>query len=998
MKQPHKFPSFPLNFLISVMISLLSLPATAGTYGIHLKQEAETPADAALKAQAEQLSKDAFSLSLKGDLTAAVEKFKQAYELSKRAKNPRGEARALYNIGSTYSSLGQQHKTEALDYLNRALSIWQALADHGEEGKTLATIGLIYYRSNEKKKAVKYFEEAKPIVSEAWKRDNEIILLTAMGLSYLAVSESQKALDTFLELLPLMQATDYRPQTATVTMHIALLYESMGVTAKAFDYAKQARQLWRVISDNVKEADALKVMGTLSDTLGNYKAAFTYLSEALSLLAAPGDHSKKADMLDYLGWHYSSWGNYQKSLEYFQQALGLRRSGGPRGNEASTLYNMALSYMMLDRDDLALERMTEALRLFRDAKDLPGEMKVLYDIGTVYSRSNDNQNAVDSLEKALPIAQTIGDRVRESLILLRLGNIYNKLGEKQKALKNLQQAVALSKDVVDLRFKAHLLAHIGISYLSLRDYQQALDYNNRALDLYRAQNNIEGISLALTNIAVVQDIRGDSKQAINLYLQAIKVREQMRISARLEEIQLGFAVESSSVYRQVIDFCMRKRLFPEAFDLSERARARSFLDQLGNVNIDLRQGADPVLIEQERTLRVALNKLEKRLREEQAKPLPLINVEMVRLLQAQLLTKQQEYAGLRTRIRAVNPEYDSLRNINPLTLAEVQRLLDQDTTLISYFITPDKTTAFIITRDSFRALEIPVSEAELKREVSLFYDSRSNLNDSQPRSLKQLYARLVEPLKPYLKTRILGIIPHSVLHYLPFAALNDGQNYFGDRYTLFYLPSASIIPFVQKKRKQGEQYLLALAQDRAESLPLLAYANQSAETIAKLYNTTALIGSAATESAFRSRASTSRTLFLAAHGAMSRSSPLFSRIFLAPDSENDGILEVHEVYDLDLAKADLVVLSACQTQLGEHSQGDDIIGLNRAFIYAGTPTIVASLWSVQDKQTGELMVSFFKQLKGGKSKAEALQAAQREMRAKYPHPYYWAAFVLTGEP
>lgn len=123
---------------------------------------------------------------------------------------------------------------------------------------------------------------------------------------------------------------------------------------------------------------------------------------------------------------------------------------------------------------------------------------------------------------------------------------------------------------------------------------------------------------------------------------------------------------------------------------------------------------------------------------------------------------------------------------------------------------------------------------------------------------------------------------------------------------------------------------------------------------------------------------------------------MFSQIILAPDQENDGVLEVHEVYELELKKTNLVVLSACQTQLGEHSKGDDVVGLNRAFIYAGTPTVVASLWSVKEEQTGTLMYSFLKNYHDGMSKASALQAAQRELRAT--HPYYWAAFVLTGDP
>jgi CHAT domain-containing protein len=137
---------------------------------------------------------------------------------------------------------------------------------------------------------------------------------------------------------------------------------------------------------------------------------------------------------------------------------------------------------------------------------------------------------------------------------------------------------------------------------------------------------------------------------------------------------------------------------------------------------------------------------------------------------------------------------------------------------------------------------------------------------------------------------------------------------------------------------------------------------------------------------------------LAAHAELNPTSPLFSRVFLAPDAQNDGSLTVQEVYGLNLARADLVVLSACDTQLGAQSRGDDLVGLNRVFIYAGAPSVIASLWRVNDEATAVLMTAFYRQLRAGASKAQALQAAQVETRRHYPHPYYWAAFVLTGDP
>jgi CHAT domain-containing protein len=275
----------------------------------------------------------------------------------------------------------------------------------------------------------------------------------------------------------------------------------------------------------------------------------------------------------------------------------------------------------------------------------------------------------------------------------------------------------------------------------------------------------------------------------------------------------------------------------------------------------------------------------------------------------------------------------------------------------------------------------------------------ASLKNLHPKSLQQLYEWLIAPLKPYLKTSQLAIVPHGVLHYLPFAALTDGNRYLNDDYTLTTLPSASILRFLPQKRKPSTGTLLALGNPTTtEPLPTLHFAEQEVNAIASLYNTQPLIGATATESTVFSQAGNAEILHLAAHGEFNKHNPLFSTLYLAADAEYDGRLEVHDIYTLDLTIAtNLVALSACQTQLGELSKGDEIVGLNRAFLYAGTPSVIATLWSVNDKVTGILMERFYTHLRSGMTKAQSLRQAQMDVRIEHPHPYYWAAFVLTGD-
>jgi CHAT domain-containing protein len=189
-----------------------------------------------------------------------------------------------------------------------------------------------------------------------------------------------------------------------------------------------------------------------------------------------------------------------------------------------------------------------------------------------------------------------------------------------------------------------------------------------------------------------------------------------------------------------------------------------------------------------------------------------------------------------------------------------------------------------------------------------------------------------------------------------------------------------------------------MAQSQAPGLPALRYADEEARSVAKLYHTQPLLTGRATRAEFMKRASDCNVLHIAAHAELNAASPLFSRILLSADKDDSGAIEVREIYGMDLTKTNLVALSACETQLGAQSKGDDIVGLNRAFIYAGASSVIASLWTVDDKATNMLMKSFYSHLKQGMSKVAALQAAQTATRKKYPHPYYWAAFVLTGDP
>jgi len=427
----------------------------------------------------------------------------------------------------------------------------------------------------------------------------------------------------------------------------------------------------------------------------------------------------------------------------------------------------------------------------------------------------------------------------------------------------------------------------------------------------------------------------------------------------------------------------------EAFNLSEMARARTFLDRLGNVRTDLLKTASPQLINDSRELETKLNSLEQRWER--------LDSENDGTLNAKYAVAQRQYEDLLMRMKVANASIAS-SSVKTLKLPEIQKLLDTDTTLLSYFVLPEETFAFVITQHSFQAIKIPINEAYLNRKITWLRRFAST-RELPSEDLRLLYCWLICPVKSYLKTRTVCIVPHRELDYLPFAALSDGRTYLNDQHTLFYLPSASALTFVHNRKKPAAGPALVLAQSRAVRLQVLDSVDEEADVVAGLYHTSALKGAKAVKSTFLERAPRSSLIHIAAHANLVATSPFFFRIMLAKDQDGTAALQLRDIYNLDLSNASLVVLSACQTNLGgEHRLGDDFEALNRAFLTAGARTVIASMWAVNDEATRDLMKLFYTNLKRGMSRAEALRIAQSETRLKHSHPYYWAGFVLTGDP
>jgi CHAT domain-containing protein len=368
-------------------------------------------------------------------------------------------------------------------------------------------------------------------------------------------------------------------------------------------------------------------------------------------------------------------------------------------------------------------------------------------------------------------------------------------------------------------------------------------------------------------------------------------------------------------------------------------------------------------------------------------------------LQKELQAAQTEYYALLARIRSDDHETASLLTVSPLTLRETQALLDDNVQMIAYYVLPEQTIVWSISKQKVTVRSISINKDSLMKLVRQFRHSiESRANKYVVNNLsRELYNILLKDIVAPESVELV-IVPHDFLHYLPFQALvTQDDKYMIEKYPINYLSSASLLQYVVEKRKEAKESLLAFGNPTLGSASEdLVFAEREVNDISAYFPKSEIyIKKAATRGKLRQRSADFSVLHFATHGQLNDANPMESSLRLALDGTDSGRLTTRDIFNLDL-KASLVVLSSCETALGTIASGDEVIGFTRAFIYAGAPSVVTTLWEINDQTTSLLMQDFYKNLMT-RNKSEALRISQINLMKKYPHPYYWSPFMLSGD-
>ncbi|MGH9931631.1 MAG: CHAT domain-containing tetratricopeptide repeat protein, partial [Pyrinomonadaceae bacterium] len=933
-----------------------------------------------------------------------LEYYAQTLAIRQAAADHRGEAEALNNIAEVYDAMGEKKK--ALENFELALQLWRAAADRSGESSTLSNMAALYSSIGQPRKALDLFNEALPLRRASGDRPGEAATLNDIGVTYFALAELQKALSYFDQALSIVKAIGDRRGAAYTMTSMGLLYDALDEKQKALDYYEQSLALLKALDDRYGTAAALNNEALLYLSLHENQKALDYYNQSLSLVVALGDRYGQATVLNGLGKVYLLMGEPQKALDSFNQSLPIRRAISDRSGEAYTLHNIGGVYERLGEKQKALEHYDQALALWSVVGDRRGEASTLISTGRVYDALGDAPKALDFLNRGLALHRTVSNRSGQAQSLYEIARLERDRGNLIEARSRIEAALGI---IESLRTKIASEQLRSSYFSSVQEYYELyIDVLMRLHKLHPSEGNDAA---------------------------ALQGSERARGRGLIDLL-----IESHADIRQGVD----PQLLERERDLQQllNAKAERQLRLLSGKHSE--ESAQAVARELQ-SLTTEYQEIEAQIRSKSPRYAALTQPQPLALrdIQAELL------------------DQDTL--LLEYSLGEQQSYLWAVTqTGIASYGLPSRTVIDELAKNFYNLLTASSHPAEPGKKRGLGVEtSRGSYGDVANRLsqmvLGPVAAQLGKKRLVIVADGALQYVPFGALFSPTMTNRRKTNTPLIVDHEIISLPSATTLAVLRRElpeRQTAVKYVVVLAdpvfdvrderikkgpRDTADTankqettaenrglglaieksaedtglsaglltIPRLRGTRREAEAILALVpaneSKQALDFDASRATAFSPELSQYRYVHFATHGLLNSVHPDLSGIVLSMIDKNgapeDGFLRGHEIFNLRLS-AELVVLSACQTGLGKEVRGEGLVGLTRAFMYAGAPRVVVSLWSVSDLATAELMERFYKGMLVDKLRpAAALRAAQVAMwkQQHWSSPFYWAAFTLEGE-
>jgi CHAT domain-containing protein len=769
--------------------------------------------------------------------------------------------------------------------------------------------------------------------------------------------------------------------------------------------------------------------GNLFTHFGNYEKALNYLNKAYSLLtnSKSYDDQKVMRVLMDIGLVYELTKNYDEALNYYKKASQI----GENPFLAKLYRNIGKIYFKQNNIDSARFYYQQAISNvmhYSEKSNYDLALCYLY-LGEAYIKT-DVDSSLMHLNRSLKILEELfGERNRDvAKVKIRIASIFMEKNEYEDAIILVKEAVTnLVPDANNFEQAFNSVFQSKIPDLNLPDA-----YNLLATCIYGINrgklNNNHSLSYSVTLLEKSWELYGIIRDSYTEEESQIILNSNARTT-----IDLGIKI-SMELYRATSDPVYAE----EAFRFSERGKSLVMLGALRGLEAEASTSLPPALLANEKKLKSDIRLYNNLLYEEARKRLP--DQSKISLWNDKLFSTRKSYDSLVSTLSESYPEYHRLKyDFRVCNVSEVQEALASDQLLVSYHLSEAAVYGFLIGKNSFEAVELGSaltllakldSLQDLYRNAEYFNPGAEDFRDLIRLNLS-LHHFLIEPFRNITASDRLVVVPDGELGYLSFDQLVAGDNrtteagfaeinWLLKHFAISYSSSATIFVEYASPLRSGKNNgkVMAFAPSYdfwsarrnirsdedsiLEKLSPIKWTQEEIESISGIYRTRKLQGDDATETAFKSDAGDYRILHLAMHTLIDNENPLNSKlVFTKPGefNEDDGLLNTWELFNMNLS-GDLAVLSACNTGTGKLERGEGIISLARGFFYAGVPSVVMTLWEIEDRSSVQLMTLFYEQLRGGLPKDRALQQAKleyiRNAGQLKSHPYFWAGFVNIG--
>jgi len=1034
-----------------LILRLVQIGFTGATLVFLLQiSHAQAPLDAKALA-AKQLTSEAERLKAEwneSSLRDSILKLSEAFKLWQAMNRHHEAAETLRSLGDIHFYLSEYKQAEA-NYLEA--SRIAARSDMATRFRALTRVGYVNIYMSQNGKALRFAERSLNYYSRRTsrnvngvnERDDAEAQNMAGEVNY-AIGRLKDATRLFMRASQLFQSAGDRAGQALANLNVAYCYSDLGELRQAREALDTALSLARSVNDRRTEALALTAFGTIQSFWGEKQAALDKHAEAMNIFRVIGDRAGEAIALNSIGKAYEDLNEPRVALDKYQQALQIYQQLGNREFEAVTRYYSGRVHRSLGENSEAREYFQQTLEQSREVGQHRLAAYALTALSVLRSTDGDSEGALRGLTEALRVYRKTNDRRGQANVLNEIGRIYQAKQQTKTALDYHRKALSLTRAAGDRNAEAATLYQIAQAERDLGKLDDALKHiteSNDAIETLRAQ--IVNPDLRASYFASVQKY---SALRIDLLMKMHLLHPEQNFAERAFEMNdnararslLEIVAEGRAKIRQGIDPALleRERVLQEQLTAKASYRMRAFS---GNAK------AESEIAEKElRQITTSYQELQTQIRQQSPLYANLTNPQPLKLEEIQSELSDPNVLLLEYAL------HDDTSYVWAVTAASFASFTLPAGNRIE--AAADEVNRFLTARQAMAE----DGKGDLAQRAAAG-------DDDYWRAAAVLSEMVLGPVAHLMRGKRLLIIGDGKLQYLPFDALplprraTDQQQKGPAPLMLAHevtnLSSASILSIIRRaKPVQNGEKLVAVVADPvfersdprvegsdqasapaaiapiqsgepvsfqnsairdimapgAMSIPRLLGTRQEAEAIMAV--TPSGAGFVAMDFAAGRTIATNgelgryRIVHFATHGIVNTLHPELSGIMLslvnAKGQSEDGFLQLHDIYNLDLSQTQLVVLSACRTALGKEVKGEGLVGLTRGFMYAGSKSVIASLWKVDDRATAELMKHFYRAMfDEGLPPSAALRKAKEAMwrQPRWRAPYFWAAFVLQGE-